>query len=285
MGENKLVGDMAYEKIGTLSLDYKPCRYGGSKLLFRGPKRKLTGNYVAFIGGTETYGKFIEAPFPDLIEQQTGVTCVNFGWPNAGVDVFLNERAILDACEGAQAVVLQLPCAQNMTNRFYSVHPRRNDRFVGPSNLMKSVFRDIDFTEFHFTRHMLNNLKAMAPERFNMIRDELQSAWVARMKLLLNRIDNRVILLWFSARHPGEGNNSADLAKDPAFVTRAMLDAVRGRAAAVVKVCASPLVKAQGTAGMVFSELEANAAAELLGPMAHEEAAKALVPIIKKTLA
>ncbi len=114
MGENKLVGDMAYEKIGTLSLDYMPCRYDGSKLLFRGPKRKLTGDYVAFIGSTETYGKFIEVPFPDLIEQQTDITCVNFGWPNAGVDVFLNERAILDACAGARTVVLQLPCAQNV---------------------------------------------------------------------------------------------------------------------------------------------------------------------------
>ncbi len=170
------------------------------------------------------------------------------------------------------------------TNRFYSVHPRRNDRFVGPSTLMKSIFRDIDFTEFHFTRHMLNHLKALAPERFDIIRDELQSAWVARMKLLLSPIDNRVILLWFSARHPGEDNNCADLAQDPAFVTRAMLDAVKGRALAVVKVCASPLAKAKGTKGMVFSELEANAAAELLGPMVHEEAARALVPVIKKVL-
>jgi len=280
----KLVGDMAYEKIGTLSLDYMPCRYGDSKLLFRGPKRKLRGDYAVFLGGTETYGKFIETPFPALVEAQTGLVCVNFGWPNAGVDVFLNECAVLDACENARTVVLQLPCAQNMTNRFYSVHPRRNDRFVGPSNLMKSVFRDIDFTEFHFTRHMLTHLKAMAPERFDMIRDELQSAWVARMRLLLDRIDSNIILLWFSARHPSEDNNSPDLAQDPAFVTRTMIDAVKGNAAAVVKVRASPLAKAQGTTGMVFSELEANAAAELLGPMAHDEAARALAPVVQKAV-
>ncbi len=57
---------MAYENLGESALDYVPCRYGKSKLLFRGPKRKLTAPYVAMIGGTETYGKFVETPFPAL---------------------------------------------------------------------------------------------------------------------------------------------------------------------------------------------------------------------------
>ena len=64
---------MAYEKLGHSPLDYMPCRYGASKLLFRGPRRVLEAPYVACLGGTETYGKFIEAPFPALIEAQTGV--------------------------------------------------------------------------------------------------------------------------------------------------------------------------------------------------------------------
>lgn len=276
-----MVGDMAYEKIGTLSLEYLPCRYVGSKLTFRGPKRKLTGDYAVFLGSTETYGKFIENPFPAQVEHRTGMKCVNFGWPNAGVDVFLNEPAILEACAGAKAVILQMPCAQNMTNRFYSVHPRRNDRFLGPSDLMKAIFRDVDFTEFHFTRHMLGHLQMIAPERFGMIRDELQQAWIARMRLLISHLGPKTILLWFSARRPGEDNNCPDLSLDPAFVTQRMIDAVQDKAGGLVQVCASPIAKARGTRGMVFSELEASAAAELLGPMAHEEAARALSPVIK----
>ena len=39
---------------------------GPRKLLFRGPKRDLDQPFVAFLGGTNTYGKFIERPFPDL---------------------------------------------------------------------------------------------------------------------------------------------------------------------------------------------------------------------------
>lgn len=271
---------MTYEKIATGSLDYMPCRYAGSKLLFRGPKRKLEGDYAVFLGGTETYGKFIERPFPALIEEETGVKCVNFGWPNAGVDVYLNEPALLDACKAARTVVLQIPCAQNMTNRFYSVHPRRNDRFLGPSELMKTVFREVDFTEFHFTRHMLSHLKAAAPDRFAMVQDELQQAWIARMKLLLMQLGQRAVLLWFSLRDPGENNDCPNLAKDPALVTRQMLAAVGQRASRLVTVCASAEAKAEETNGMIFSVVEASAASEVLGPLAHEEAARALAPII-----
>ncbi|MGB3314802.1 MAG: DUF6473 family protein, partial [Albidovulum sp.] len=59
---------MAYEYAGESALDYLPCRYGQSKLLFRGPRRKLDGAYAAVLGGTETYGKFVAEPFPNIVE-------------------------------------------------------------------------------------------------------------------------------------------------------------------------------------------------------------------------
>jgi len=280
----KVVGVMAYERHRGEALDYKPCRYPGSKLLFRGPRRALDTPYLAFLGGTETYGKFIQIPFPNLLERDLGVPCVNFGWPNAGVDVFLNEPAILKAASRAQAVVLQLPCAQNMTNRFYSVHPRRNDRFLGPSALMKTIFSEVDFTEFHFTRHLLRHVKTVAPDRFSLLRDELQQAWIARMRLLLTQLGSNTVLLWFSGRRPAEDNDSPDLVLDPAFVTRRMIQAIADKSACVVQVCASDAAKAVGSAGMIYSGLEASAAAELLGPMAHEEAARALMPTLSDFL-
>ena len=68
---------MAYEYAGEAALDYFPCRYGQSKLLFRGPRRRLEGAYVAAIGGTETYGKFVPDPYPALArmrERYPGLT-------------------------------------------------------------------------------------------------------------------------------------------------------------------------------------------------------------------
>jgi uncharacterized protein DUF6473 len=63
---------MTIDALGLGALDYLPCRYGNSKLLFRGPKRSLDEPYIAFIGGTETYGKFLAKPFPVLVEEEFG---------------------------------------------------------------------------------------------------------------------------------------------------------------------------------------------------------------------
>ena len=39
----------------------------------------------------------------------------------------------------ARLTVLQVTGAQNMSNRFYSVHPRRNDRFLKASPLLRAM--------------------------------------------------------------------------------------------------------------------------------------------------
>lgn len=42
---------MKHENIEGAGLTYAPCRYGMSRILFRGPKRRLDTPYVAFVGG------------------------------------------------------------------------------------------------------------------------------------------------------------------------------------------------------------------------------------------
>lgn len=270
---------MTYDALGAKALNYAPCRYGSSRILFRGPQRRLDAPYVAFVGGTETYGKFIKAPFPALVESDLGVNCVNFGVANAGIDVFLNDSLILEAANNARATVLQVVGAQNLSNRFYSVHPRRNDRFLTASPLLKAVYPEVDFSEFHFTRHMLNSLYEVSADRFSVVREETQQAWLARMRLLLRRMKGEVVLLWFADRPPGDEVDEAFRPSDcstPLFITRKMVDDLRAHVSEYVEVTASTEAVSAGTEGMVFSEMEIMAARQLLGPKAHGEAAFAL---------
>ncbi|PIE16601.1 MAG: hypothetical protein CSA68_01620 [Rhodobacterales bacterium] len=274
---------MTFENLGHSALDYFPCRYGKSKILFRGPRKKMAGDFVAMLGGTDTYGKYIETPFPALVEKQLGVECVNFGCVNAGVDVFANDLSIIDACDKARVTVIQVVGAHNMSNRFYAVHPRRNDRFVRASTLLKTVFREVDFTDFHFTKHLLTTLHDLSPERFKVVQDELQEAWVARMKLLLDKIRSKTVLFWF-ADHAPDQNAPNGLGHDPLFVNDAMIEAVRPFVTEVVKVVPSAQARAQGTAGMLFPEMEEPAAEALMGPAAHAEAAEALAQTVHAML-
>ena len=258
------------------SIDYVPCRYGGSKLLFRGPRRRVDGSYVAVLGGTETYGRFVERPYPVLTEAATGLRMVNLGYLNAGVDVFLNDRAVMQLCAGARATVIQLLGAQNLTNGFYSVHPRRNDRFLAATPRLKRLFGDVDFTEFHFTRHLLAALQERSSERFAAVVAELQAAWMQRMERLLRAAGGRKILLWIGEEPPGDGGTPCAHAPDPLFVTRAMIEALRPVVAEVVEVVESAEARAAGTEGMVFAPEEESAAQSTTNLAVHRDVAAAL---------
>ena len=278
------VGAMAYVFPGAGALDYFPCRYGNSRILFRGPKRDIERAYVAVLGGTETYGKFVPDPFPDLIERELGLPVANLGCINAGPDVFLNEQAVTTIAAQACVTVVQVLGAQNLSNRYYAVHPRRNDRFLGATPLLRHIFPRVDFTEFNFTRHMLMALQRASADRFEVVAEELRAAWVARMKLLLSRLPGQVILLWMSDAPPPSPTHRVDLGQNPILVDTEMVAAVRGAKTAYVEAVISPEALSQGVEGMAFAPMEAPAAAGVPGPAAHREVADLLLPVIHQLL-
>lgn len=268
---------MAFEHPGDGALDYLPCRYGKSRLLFRGPKKSLQGRYAVFFGGTETYGKFIEYPFADLVGGALDFPTINMGCVNAGIDVYARDQPLMQIADRADVAVIQVMGAQNMSNRFYSVHPRRNDRFIGPSALMQTIYREVDFTDYAFTRHMLQALRDRCERRFGLVVEELKAAWVARMRTWMESMACRKVLLWLSEREPVE----EDCALDPLFVDRRMLEQIRPYVDDIVEVVRLPAMNDLHTEGMVFSELEAQAAQQTPGVAVHIEAAAALVPVLE----
>jgi len=278
---------MAFEHPGGVALDYLPCRYGHSKLLMRGPRKRLVDPYVVFFGGTETYGKFIPRPYPELLERRLGGRMVNMGAVNAGVDAYLNDPHLIAAADKARVTIIQVMGAHNLTNRFYSVHPRRNDRFLRASTLMKTVFRELDFTDYAFTRHLLTAMRDTCDERYGLVVEELKLAWVARMKALLEQISSETVLIWLSRQRPvgSAPGGPHPLGHDPLFVDRAMVDVIRPLVTHYLEVVPSAEALSAGTEGMVFSDLEAPAAAETMSAEAHREVAEELGPLVHRYLA
>ncbi|MCA0995154.1 DUF6473 family protein [Alloyangia pacifica] len=279
---------MSYAESVEGALEYFPCRYGRSRTLFRGPKRALHPPYVAFLGGAETFGRFVSEPFAAQVEAalaEAGVPhpCVNLGAVNAGIDLYLGDPAVMALADQAEISVLQVMGAQNMSNRFYGVHPRRNDRFLHASDRLQQLYPEVDFTEFHFTLHMLGRLREISQERFAEVTAELRLAWVARMKHLLTLLGGRVVLLW-AAGHPPPDTHVDRLAPAPLFIERGMIEALRPRASAVLELTLPGEVLAGETEGMIFADFEAAAAAEALRPLGHAQIAKELTPVLDRLL-
>jgi hypothetical protein len=267
---------MAYAYPSDASLDYFLCHYGKSKLLFRGPKQSLARPYFAALGGTETYGKFLENPYPSALGELAEVSVVNLGIMNAGVDVYLNDPDIIDIASDASLCIVQIVGAQNLTNSFYAVHPRRNDRFLRANPRLQAMYREVDFTEFHFTRHMLQTLYQVSPHRFVEVAAELQSIWITRMRHLLQSIKAPTLVLWMADKQPQKAKPSQSPYDDPVLINAAMIEQVRGYANGYLEVVTSPTAKGEGIEDMAFSSLERPAAEGVPGPLAHREVAEAI---------
>ena len=272
---------MTYDILGPGALDYLPCRYGTSKLTFRGPRRVLEAPYVAFLGGTVTFGKFIEQPFPLLVEHLTGVTSVNFGQVNAGLDVFAKDATVLEGARGAQVTVMEVLGAVNLSNRFYSVHPRRNDRFLHAMPDLKRLYPEVDFTQFAFTQHMLRNLHLRDATRFEQMRETLQKTWIRRMRRLLAQLSEEVVLVRIGGADTGTGWPSPK-STAPAFVRDDMLDRLGASVSAIVDVPAD--MPSDTLDGMAFSMLEEKAARAVPRPAVHAAVARALWPVLDRLM-
>ena len=268
---------MAFERVDASPLNYNQCRYGQSKLLFRGPRRSLKSDYISFVGSSETYGKFVETPFVEMVEEAMGIPCANFSAMNAGVDAFIHDPSLLGLFNRSQTTVIQVMGAQNMSNRFYSVHARRNDRFLKASTLLRSIYREVDFSEFSFTRHLLTTLKAVSPQRFAAIEMELRSAWFARMELMLRQINGRCILLWLREPQP-EIFSAADLGPEPLFLDAPLVGRLQGMVDEIVEV---DIAHERGVLdGMVYSAMEAPVAQQMIGPATHRKIADRLLKVL-----
>jgi len=273
---------MAYETLGGSALDYRMCRYGTSRLLFRGPKAPLSAPYTLFLGGTATFGRFVPRPFPALAGAELGIATVNMGLVNAGLDAYAGDETVLDAVARAETVVIQIVGAQNLSNRFYTVHPRRNDRFLGATEALAARYPEMDFTEFSFTRHLLTRLEQRDPGRFLGIVEALQARWTAQMERLVQAAGGRAVLLWLADAPPPQEAASIVDGMDPLFVDVTMMARLAARAEHTVRVIPSRAALAAGTRGMVFSEFEAPVAAATVGPAIHAEVAEALCPVLQR---
>ncbi|WP_439136569.1 DUF6473 family protein [Roseicyclus sp.] len=271
---------MSFEQRGPMPLTYEPVGYPGSVLRFRGPPASMAAPYILCLGGSETFGRFIPAPFTAQLAAKLPRGVVNMGVMNAGMDVLMQDAAIIAATRNAAAVVLQITGAQNLSNRLYGVHPRRNDRFVKTTAMLRTIYRDVDFTEFHFTRHLLSHLQGLSTERFGIVVAELRVAWMARMRGLLSEIDVPVHLLWLARHHPEDEGQSDTLGPDPLFITPDMLAEVRAMAASLSIIGPTDTQMAQSTRGMFFAPSEEAAARTLPGPDLHDRAAAALLPLL-----
>ncbi|MEM9966976.1 MAG: DUF6473 family protein [Pseudomonadota bacterium] len=274
---------MTFVSLRPESLDYALCRYGTSKLLFRGPRQLSQDPYIAFLGGIETYGRFVRSPFPSQIEEALGRPCLNLGQVGAGVDVFLHDPFVAQVLKEAKVIVVQAMGVQGQSNAFYTVHPRRNDRITALRPALHDLFDRADFTDVHYTRHLLESLCSLSSEGFTTVQAHLQAVWVKQMQSLLTQIAGVSIVLWINNHASRESPASEEpfFCRDPLFVRPGMIAKIAPYATEVLQVDISSAARSAIASGMIYGAAEEVEAAQLMNAQAHEEVAQALLKYLK----
>jgi hypothetical protein len=233
---------------------------------FQAAPEDLSPPYIAFLGGSETLGRDVAKPFPALLGVATGLPVANLAAPHAGPDYYLGHPALLKAAARAEIAVLQLPGADALSNPFYTVHSRRNDRFLAATPCLHALFPKVDLTDIHFTRHLHQALARADAVAHARVVHGLRQTWVLRMRALLRHLPLRRILLCLgNPAAEGEGPYLLD-AEVMSSLDVPLLIATPGAAAraADLAACSRPDVRALS----------------LPGPATHAEIAASLVPAL-----
>ena len=260
---------MTYQQPGVEAPADPCCTYGRSRLQFRGPSRYLGEPYLACLGGTETFGRFVELPFPALLEQRLGRTCVNLGSICCGLEAMSQDPTLAGLANEAEFCVIQVPGAQTLSNPYYRVHPRRNDRFLAPTENLRRLYPEIDFTEFHFTRHLLGRLHAQDNTRFEAVLRDLRNLWSERLRHWLAGLRVPVILLWLRYEAESGAGGADSLGAEPLLVNADMIARVGAACAAVVEVPVMASAASHELEDMLFGVLQQPLAEHLIGPATH----------------
>ncbi|MBY8977577.1 hypothetical protein KHP62_17315 [Rhodobacteraceae bacterium NNCM2] len=270
--------------------DYDPYSFGRTRSQFRGPMPDLRAPYLVCLGSTHTFGRFVSEPYPSQIEGAFGRPVVNFGTEGAGPGMFLADADILHVANAADICIIEVMSARAISNRMYTVRPRRNERLMKVSDLLLGLYPEVDFGEFSGVKGMLKRLEEVDPNRFRLVHNEIRNAWIGRMQRLMNEIDRPKILLWFADHAPPERDEvqiTHGGGRHPAFVDGAMIDAVEGNRDAYVE-CASNIGLPQDLTRdgqPVLFQPTGRAIArntKLPSPQMHDRAAEALIDAINR---
>lgn len=150
---------------------------------------------IVVLGGSATLGKTVARPYPALVAEAMGERLATLAGPNAGPDFHLADPGALHRISRADLAVVQVAGADRVSNPFYTVHPRRNDRFLSATPALSRLYPEVDLADIHFTRHLLMVLEGTDARRFQTVAAALKSTWLDRMRELLVHLPLRRVLL------------------------------------------------------------------------------------------
>jgi hypothetical protein len=281
-----------YQKQDTNIFDYKLWKLPNSPLHIRGPRIELQKNkYLVAIGAAQTFGRFANITYCDMLSKQIDMPILNFGFSGAGPTFFSENETLLELINDSSGVIVQMLSGRSVSNSRFVV--QGNQGLVKPAHDPKA---DPVFAETAYLKFLQ---KASATEKAQLLA-EIRLRYVAAMARLLGLVKPPKLLMYWSTREPRYREGLANLqgywAAFPHFVDAGVCEALRPHADDYIEIVTKrglpqPLVdKSTGKPVLMWPESTfPNVALRYHNlyypsPEMHEDAAKALTAKLAQPL-
>jgi LPS sulfotransferase NodH len=203
---------------------------------FRGPPVATNKPYLAFIGAAQTFGRFVQHPFPTLLAERLELPALNLGVGGAGPRHFDKPR-YLKLLNGAEAVVVQVMSGRSASSSLFD--NSATGRLFGSTPLAGAPVRAEEFLQ--------RAAQTLSPQDFARVIEEMRADYVASFIALLEKITSPRILLWLSKRAP---DYSEDYANAPQGVFGDFPQLVNARMIAEIAARCDAYVECVSSAGL-----------------------------------
>ncbi len=141
--------------------------------------------YVAAIGAAQTFGRYVERPYPLILSELINMPVINLG--RAGRGPSQVEEAELEILNNAQYVIVQVMSARSTSNSEIEI-------IDGQRGIIRATGEKVAAEDFY---------KDHLPERAKCIKESKQF-YVNEMIDLLQSIKSMTTVLWMADRKPGK---------------------------------------------------------------------------------
>lgn len=184
-----------YQQADATFIDYQMQEIPGIQGRWRKPLflNDLTpGKYSVCIGAAQTFGRFCEHPYPNLLSQDLGIPVLNLGIAGAGSSNFYSVDILNLINQGAFCIV-QVMSGRSAPNYYFNSFTGKNAFGLDQGNLGPAAFAEqcIQYCIQNKDRNFINNFVL-----------EIRRAWLDQLSLLAKKIKVPKILFWFSDRQP-----------------------------------------------------------------------------------
>ena len=186
-----------YQTADEEIIDYEFWELPGIDGSCRGPKVDLERPYFSCIGAAQTFGRFVQEPYPTLLARTLDAQALNLGFSGVGPSFFLGRPKFFDFINNGKFCIVQMLSGRSISNSVFE---------VSPANQGLSRRKDVNARQndrFLLAQHAYEEyLRTASQEELQALREEIRQRYVELMKELLAKIKIPKVLLYFSRRAP-----------------------------------------------------------------------------------